>query len=95
MYREVLLNVNPTDMKTVKLLDSRRAVFMYVGGHFLHPQTEYRTCRTIVPISLSWTLQGSQVLKTGKSDISIGAQCCQIGDGEVSYQRLKMIVFGG
>jgi len=24
-----------------------------------------------------------------------GAQCCQIGDGEVSYQRLKMVVFGG
>src|SRR4029434_1749259 len=24
-----------------------------------------------------------------------GAQCCQIGTGEVSYQMLKMIVFGG
>ena len=24
-----------------------------------------------------------------------GAQCCRIGHGEVSYQRLKMIVFGG
>ena len=24
-----------------------------------------------------------------------GAQCCQIGNGEVSYQRLKMIIFGG